>query len=463
MGIFSKIWKGVKKTFKKIFKPIKKVFKSVGKFMNKIGIVGQIAMMFIPIPGLGALMSGLGSIGTKALGFLNGMGSIGAAAANVIGSGFKFARAIAKPFVDITSGVKGFFENVTKFVVDKIPGVTLTGAPSSIFGKGGAWEIASKKITNSFSTIGADVASAASMDISDLLDNTDKLVVPKVDIKTNAKMPTDITPDLADVKLDTPKFTDELTALDAPNTVETFTGGYPDTTGNYTAEELRSGGYSQAQIRNTFTDAELEKGGYFKAQSAKTATTPEDFGGGFRGSFDSSTNIYDPSSPSYNVEGTYNWADSSSLQGDVKNYTRYMNKDEGVSGFFNKALKPFKDAVRDPGAFVGDEIARRASPSSLLSYAMQGRGGEGGYEYQKAFAPMYISPERVSDRYAVFSQMTQPTGFLEEMGGMGLLQGGMVQLPNNFMGYGGRDFASEAYANTFNAFKPATTSPSMGY
>lgn len=439
MGIFSKIWKGVKKTFKKIFKPIKKVFKSVGKFMNKIGIVGQIAMMFIPIPGLGALMSGLGSMGTKALGFLNGMGSIGAAAANVIGSGFKFARAIAKPFVDITSGVKGFFENVTKFVVDKIPGVTLTGAPSSIFGKGGAWEIASKKITNSFSTIGADVASAASMDISDLLDNTDKLVVPKVDIKTNAKMPTDITPDLADVKLDTPKFADvEATYSDALD----FGKAAPDSA---IIKDLNA---PESLLADTNT---------------VTAPASEDFGGGFRGSFDSSTDIYDPSSPSYNVEGTYNWADSSSLQGDVKNYTRYMNKDEGVSGFFNKALKPFKDAVRDPGAFVGDEIARRASPSSLLSYAMQGRGGEGGYEYQKAFSPMYISPERVSDRYAVFSQMTQPTGFLEEMSGMGLLQGGMVQLPNNFMGYGGRDFASEAYANTFNAFKPATTSPSMGY
>ena len=60
MGFFSKVWKGVKKGFKKLFMPIKSVFKTVGKFMNKIGIVGQIAMMFIPIPGLGALMSSMG-------------------------------------------------------------------------------------------------------------------------------------------------------------------------------------------------------------------------------------------------------------------------------------------------------------------------------------------------------------------------------------------------------------------
>ena len=63
MGFLSKLWKGIKKTFKKIFKPIKKVFKSVGKFMGKIGVVGQIAMMFLPIPGLSALFGGLGNMG----------------------------------------------------------------------------------------------------------------------------------------------------------------------------------------------------------------------------------------------------------------------------------------------------------------------------------------------------------------------------------------------------------------
>ena len=57
MGIFSKLWKGVKKTFKKIFKPIKKVFKSVGKFMNKIGIIDQLAMSFI-LPGIGNALIG---------------------------------------------------------------------------------------------------------------------------------------------------------------------------------------------------------------------------------------------------------------------------------------------------------------------------------------------------------------------------------------------------------------------
>jgi len=169
MGFLSKLWKGVKKTFKKIFKPIKKVFKSIGKFMGKIGIAGQIAMMFLPIPGLGAMFSGLGSAGSKALGWLAGKGAVGSAAASVIGSAAKFVGAIAKPFVNITKGVKGFFENITKYTLNKIPGVTISGAPTSIFGEGGAWSQASEAITTSFKDFRGDIASAASMDISDIL------------------------------------------------------------------------------------------------------------------------------------------------------------------------------------------------------------------------------------------------------------------------------------------------------
>ena len=68
MGIFKKIGKGIKKVFKKIGKAIKKQFKRFGKFMNKIGIVGQIAMAFI-LPGIGnALMSSIGGAFTKMVG-----------------------------------------------------------------------------------------------------------------------------------------------------------------------------------------------------------------------------------------------------------------------------------------------------------------------------------------------------------------------------------------------------------
>jgi len=68
MGIFKKVFKGIGKVFKKIGKGVKKVFKKFGKFMGKIGIVGQIAMMFV-LPGIGAaLMKGFGAMWTGVVG-----------------------------------------------------------------------------------------------------------------------------------------------------------------------------------------------------------------------------------------------------------------------------------------------------------------------------------------------------------------------------------------------------------
>ena len=58
MGFFSKIWKGIKKTVKKIGKGIKGAFAKFGKFMGKIGILGQVAMMFL-MPYVGAALGGL--------------------------------------------------------------------------------------------------------------------------------------------------------------------------------------------------------------------------------------------------------------------------------------------------------------------------------------------------------------------------------------------------------------------
>ena len=68
MGFFSKIFKGIKKGFKKIGKGIKSAFKSFGKFMGKIGILGQVAMMFI-LPAIGgALMKTAGSAFSSLIG-----------------------------------------------------------------------------------------------------------------------------------------------------------------------------------------------------------------------------------------------------------------------------------------------------------------------------------------------------------------------------------------------------------
>ena len=66
MGLLSKAWKGIKKTVKKIGKRIKKTFKSVMKGIGKLGIVGQIGMMFLMPYAMGALGSLFGTAGKLA-------------------------------------------------------------------------------------------------------------------------------------------------------------------------------------------------------------------------------------------------------------------------------------------------------------------------------------------------------------------------------------------------------------
>lgn len=67
----------LRKTFKKIGKGIKKAFMKFGKFMGKIGVLGQVAMLFI-LPGIGAaLMKGV----TGAFGAIVGQTGAQAAAA----------------------------------------------------------------------------------------------------------------------------------------------------------------------------------------------------------------------------------------------------------------------------------------------------------------------------------------------------------------------------------------------
>jgi len=75
----------LRKSFKKIGNGIKSAFMKFGKFMGKIGVVGQIAMMFI-LPGIGAaLLKGV----TGAFGAIVGQtaAQAGAAAAGTAAAG----------------------------------------------------------------------------------------------------------------------------------------------------------------------------------------------------------------------------------------------------------------------------------------------------------------------------------------------------------------------------------------
>ena len=166
MGLFKKLGKKLKGFFKRIGKGIKKGFKKFGKFMGKIGILGQIAMMFI-LPGIGsAMLKGLGSItgltataGSAAataggLGTASGFVTAAAGSSSVIAKGVawtlktaqRFANSpLLKPFKTVTGAVNGFVKNTIGFVGKKL-GLNQVAtntkfskffqdAPSKLFGK----------------------------------------------------------------------------------------------------------------------------------------------------------------------------------------------------------------------------------------------------------------------------------------------------------------------------------------
>ena len=167
-NIFSKAWKGIKKTFKKIGKGIKSGFAKFGKFMNKFGIAGQIGMMFI-MPGIGsAMMKGFGTI-LKGLGAVTGpLSGIASAAQTVLGAAGNFARLVAKPFTTITEGVTSFLSNTTKYLGNKlgIKNAFTASGPTSFLGSEGVIGKVGEGISKNLAGFGDIARDLVSNDIS---------------------------------------------------------------------------------------------------------------------------------------------------------------------------------------------------------------------------------------------------------------------------------------------------------
>ena len=167
MGLFKKLGKKLRGFFKRIGKGIKKGFKKFGKFMGKIGILGQIAMMFI-LPGIGSLMlkglgamTGLTATAGSAAAAAGGLGTASGFVTAAAGSSSAIAKGVAwtlktaqrfanspllKPFKTVTDAVSSFVDNTTKFVGNKVglgnikPGSDFANyfkdAPAEFFGRG---------------------------------------------------------------------------------------------------------------------------------------------------------------------------------------------------------------------------------------------------------------------------------------------------------------------------------------
>jgi len=136
MGILSKAWKGIKKAVKKVGKGIKKVFKKVAGAIGKLGIVGQIGMMFLMPYATSALGSFFGASGklatwsTKLLGKA-GMGSQALGhGLNLINKAGTFAGNV---YNSVSQTIGNAVDRVTNFAKGK--GFTLSEGRTSIFAK----------------------------------------------------------------------------------------------------------------------------------------------------------------------------------------------------------------------------------------------------------------------------------------------------------------------------------------
>ena len=171
MGVFSNIWKGVKKTFKKIGKGVKGAFKKFGKFMGKAGILGTVAMgLLTGGAGFGAMLGQfgtfLGSTGVTGL-----TGSILNGASWVVGKAVQFGNMVTSGFKPLTRGVTEFFGQTGRYIGSKLG---MTGAPTdmTILGEKGLWDNYSKALTENFSNFTSDVSSFASKSAASGLKST---------------------------------------------------------------------------------------------------------------------------------------------------------------------------------------------------------------------------------------------------------------------------------------------------
>lgn len=161
MGFFSKAFKKIKKGFKGAFKSIgkgiKSAFKKFGKFMGKIGIVGQIAMMFV-LPGIGAALSktiggafsGLvGSTGAAGSGLLGSTSAIVRGAGHVLKAAGNFTKMVHSGFKTVTDGIGSFVGEMAGAAANAIP-----GAGNFLKGvTGGRLDITQKSFTSAWNVV----------------------------------------------------------------------------------------------------------------------------------------------------------------------------------------------------------------------------------------------------------------------------------------------------------------------
>jgi hypothetical protein len=119
MGILSKAWKGIKKAVKKVGKGIKKVFKKVTGAIGKLGIVGQIGMMFLmpyATSALGSFFGASGKLATWSSKLLGKAGMGSKALGHTLNLVNKAGTFVGKVYSGVTETISGAIDRTGNFL-----------------------------------------------------------------------------------------------------------------------------------------------------------------------------------------------------------------------------------------------------------------------------------------------------------------------------------------------------------
>jgi hypothetical protein len=136
MGLIKKVFKGIKKVAKKIGKGIKSVINKVGKAFGKLGIVGQLGMMFLMPYAMSGLSSFFGQFalkgGTTWASQLAGSSNVfSQAVGKAMGAIHSAGSVIGNVYNTVTQAISNGFDRATNFI--KGEGFTLSEGRTSIF------------------------------------------------------------------------------------------------------------------------------------------------------------------------------------------------------------------------------------------------------------------------------------------------------------------------------------------
>jgi len=119
MGLLSKAWKGIKKAVKKVGKGIKKVFKKVTGAIGKLGIVGQIGMMFLmpyATSALGSFFGASGKLATWSSKLLGKAGMGSKALGHTLNLVNKAGTFVGKVYSGVTETISGAIDRTGNFL-----------------------------------------------------------------------------------------------------------------------------------------------------------------------------------------------------------------------------------------------------------------------------------------------------------------------------------------------------------